>query len=52
MKPESNQKPLLDPAWIERDLSNRLTSRVDVLCWFPEAPNNCSILAREAARHD
>jgi hypothetical protein len=52
MKPESTHKQLLDPAWIERHLSNRQTSRVGVFRQFPEVPNNCSILAREEVRHD
>jgi hypothetical protein len=51
MKPESNHNPLLDPAWIKCDLSNRQTSRVDVLCRSLEAPNNRSLFAREEARH-
>jgi hypothetical protein len=52
MKPESNHKPLLDPAWIKRDLSDRQTSRVGVFRQFPKAPNNRSLFAREEARHD
>ena len=52
MKPESHHKQLLDPPWIERDFLHRQASRVDILCRSPEAPKNCSILAREGARHD